>query len=655
MSFDGGFGVTAYARETLVNSVVQAAHYRHGDQFRVALRQAVTLAGVAFELSGTLFVEAPSLTLRAADKKARVSLSGWARVRLQAPGIDEACVVRLTAELLVPIALDGVEDGWDKLFLDLSQFDVVSAAIGVPWTSARSGGHASALKASAPFLQLLLDAVRPTAKKLLRVSVPIERLAQMQANLAVQELPFVPRIRLQAVSVLDGAFAACFDVFSGPTRETQGDLAALQQPWDQWGISTVGAASGGSSLQAIVAIQPGVLLKWGGMNIKFQIRKTPIEEGKRVDDVVLGLAPGAATLFVKVTIIRDDPFPDDHVQVLVSFAPMGQFIKILKTDVVLNSAGIAGFVDLATGLATDYVRSVVSDKLVSAGFRINWALSGAKYKGPLPGAEGAPGHALVQVTPAATAIDPAFVLSGLDVRFSRAHGTSSGFDDPADEPAVLPTVPALVNSPPEPFKVRRRLGLEDPALFWPIRARVITFQLPRHPTLRRDPSLRTVWSLVIKRQDDSTFEFLQDRWSDEPGADTLSIDLWSPDFYPSERIDMRCAHYRPPQNPAAALAPAATSRTYITDRFRRDRPFVRWHRDVAWQVEEDGQDVVKSKIRESAVHKTDIRERCQFCDTGGLTRAFNSAEQMQHLLSLPAPAEDNFRAALCAYCFPAHA
>jgi hypothetical protein len=285
--------------------------------------------------------------------------------------------------------------------------------------------------------------------------------------------------------------------------------------------------------------------------------------------------------------------------------------------------------------------------------KINWALSGAKFKGPLPAAEGSPGHALVEVTPAATAIDPAFVLSGVNVKFSRAHGTNSGFEDPADDPEVLPTTPTLVSSPPAPFKLGIRTGLIDPALFWPIRARVISFKLAEHPTLRRDPSLRTIWSIAVRRQDDSNVEFVQDRWSDEPGSDTLIIDLWSPQYYPSARIDLRCVHYRPPQDPAAALAASKFDRTYITDRFRRDSPFVRWHRDVAWETTENGVKVFKSKLRRSAIHKTDIRERCQFCDTGGMTRAYSSAEQTQQLPSLPAPEEKAFRTQLCPFCFPA--
>ena len=53
------------------------------------------------------------------------------------------------------------------------------------------------------------------------------------------------------------------------------------------------------------------------------------------------------------------------------------------------------------------------------------------------------------------------------------------------------------------------------------------------------------------------------------------------------------------------------------------------------------------------MHKTDIRQRCQFCDVGGKTRAYNSADQTEYMTALPALAEAGFRVALCQFCFPA--
>jgi hypothetical protein len=655
MSFDGGFGAAVFVREALINDVVRAMHFRHGDDFRTAISKTLTLAGDSATISGTMFVETPNLTLREVDKKARVALSAWARLRVQTAGVDEECVARLTAELLVPIVLDGVDKGFDQQFLDLSQFEVATAQVGVPWTSLPGGGHSKALAASEDFRKLLLDAVRPLAKKVLRINVPIEKIIQMQASLAAQSLPFVPQVRVQAVKVFDGAIAAGFDVFTGATRETQGDMATLQLPWIQWAARS--ALQGGSrgdenEVQAIVAIQPAVFLKWGGLNVKFQVQKTPLEDGKRIDDVVLGLARGAATLLVTLTNIHDDPLPDDHIAVLASIVPMGDFISITGTEVVFNTSALPGLIDLLGGLITDYVRSVVKDKVAGVALKANWALASAKYNGPLPGAEGAPGRALARVSPAATAIDPEFVLSGIHANISRGKPPGTGFDDPADDANVLPSTPVLSHRPPPPFKFRIRQG-QDSAYFWPIRVQMLSFEHSDHPTLRRDPSLRTVWSVTVRRQDESIVHFSQDLWSDDPGARILTMDLWSLEYYLSSHIDLRCVHYRLPSEAGAALASAVPERIYIEDRFRRDFPFARWHRDIAWFEMVDGERVVKSKLRESAVHKTDIRQRCQFCDVGGKTRAFSSAEQTQHLASLPAPDEAGFRMKLCPFCFPA--
>jgi len=116
---------------------------------------------------------------------------------------------------------------------------------------------------------------------------------------------------------------------------------------------------------------------------------------------------------------------------------------------------------------------------------------------------------------------------------------------------------------------------------------------------------------------------LQDNWTAEPGARELKLDLWSEDYYHASILSVRCAHYRPHEGQAPALAAVVPRVIDITDRFRRDFPFVRWHRSVSWL--EPGGTVPKSKLRASAVHKTDIRQRCKFCDTGGMTRAYNSA------------------------------
>jgi hypothetical protein len=645
MSFDGGFGAAVYVREGLINDVVKAMHFRHGDAFRASISQTLTLDGTSVVVSGVFYVEAPHVTLRAADGRTRVALSGWARLRLQAEGADEACLARLTAELLVPITLDEVVGKWDKqLFLDLSQFEIVSASVAIPWTSVVPGAHAPALALSAPFRQLLLDAVRPMAQRLLRVNVPISMLDQMESSLLIQQqVFFFPQIRPAAVKVLDGALAVGLDLFSGPERETSGDVNALELPWTEWatryaaelasaGIQHIAVSP--DEVQVVIAILPAMLLRYGGLNITLQVRlqaAAHLPEDKRIDEVTLGLAPGAATLLLKMTDINDDPSPDGHIQALVSIVPLNPYIHLLSTNVVFQSGGIVGLIDFATDLVTKYVRSMAKEAIGGAVRQANWLFAMARFAGDLPGAEGSPGQARVLVTHEGTVLDPGLVLAGIGAKVLPVHARNDNgaITGEIDDPDVLPGP--------------RGLGGRVP-----IRAREVRGEVPDHPTLRRDPSLRTAWSVLIRRQDGTTGEFSQDRWSADPGARALAIDLWSADFYLADRLEIRCAHYRPPNGPDLAAAPPAI--ITVVDRFKRNFPFVRWHREIGWTALEDGESVQKSKIRMSAVHKTDIRQRCKFCDAAKDDRKLGS-DGMEHFAALPPAAEDGFRVKLCEYCF----
>jgi hypothetical protein len=184
----------------------------------------------------------------------------------------------------------------------------------------------------------------------------------------------------------------------------------------------------------------------------------------------------------------------------------------------------------------------------------------------------------------------------------------------------------------------------------PIRARNVRFEVADHPTLRRDPSLRTRWTIVVRRFDGTTPEITHDAWSDESASRTLDLDLWSDEFYLASALDVTVAHYRPPYQPGAELLTMTSPHWIVADRFRRDLPYVRWHREISWDITVDGERVTKSKWRLSAVHKTSIWERCKFCDTGS-NRPIGPAG-MEYFATLPPVAKDGFRVELCPYCFP---
>jgi hypothetical protein len=652
MSFDGGFGAAVYIREDLINTVLKTMHFNHGDIFRVALSDTLSLDGVLVTLSGGFYVELPKVMLSAADGKARVALSGVARLRVQSSDTDESCIVRLTAILLVPFVLDDVGPSWnDQVFLDLSKFDIVSATVAVPWISALPGIHAPALATSAAFRQMLLDAIRPMAQKHLRINVPVRMIDQMELNLLASATVVLPTIRPAMIRVMDGALAVGFNLLEGGLPTTIGDPNTFEQPWNQWaaGLNAEDASIGSDiptqpeEVQIVVAIQPAMFLKFGGPNLSLQLRIRSIGklgDDKRIDDVTLNLVPNAATLLINITDINDDPFPDGHIRLLVTVIPFATEIYILSTDVVFKTGGLLGLIDDLTGLITDYVRALAKDAIGGSVREANWVFAMAKFAGDLPDAAGEPGNARVRVTHRGTALDPSYVLTGIAAEVIPVN-TQPDDSDPRDgavidNPDVLPRAEVIEAASNGHGRV-------------PIRSRTIRFGVAAHPTFRRDPTLRTFWSVRIEHQDRTVDEFSQDRWSDDPFALTLDIDLWSEKFYFADQLDVRCVHYRPPDGPV----PELTSEPIvlkIADRFRRDFPFVRWHRDIAWiTTSVDGTQTVNSKRRLSAIHKTDIRQRCEFCDTGDNRPIGPSG--MQNISVLPAIPEQDFRVKLCDFCF----
>ncbi|GFG50122.1 hypothetical protein CQY20_33715 [Mycolicibacterium agri] len=316
MSLDGGFGVVAYVRDTLVNDVLAAAHYRYADSFRAVVGTTINLDGEAISVSRQFYVDAPTISLRRADERARVSLTGWARVQLNQKGgqVNESALVRLDAVVLAPLVLEAEKVSFrEMVYLDLSNFDVVSAQLTLVWLSPMPGLKAPALVLSEKFRNLLVDAIRPMAKKYLRVNVPVDKIDQMRLTLTVN-LVFTPRIWPIAIGVLDGAFAVGFDVRDGDKFTTRGDIKLLQLPWERWATSLNAHRKAGnmqgyareSDGSVLVVMTAPLVLQYGGWTIDLQL-KLHSTENRRFGDTTLALAPGAIVLNTKVTQAQDWP------------------------------------------------------------------------------------------------------------------------------------------------------------------------------------------------------------------------------------------------------------------------------------------------------------------------------------------------------------
>jgi hypothetical protein len=164
----------------------------------------------------------------------------------------------------------------------------------------------------------------------------------------------------------------------------------------------------------------------------------------------------------------------------------------------------------------------------------------------------------------------------------------------------------------------------------------LTLQLDFFGRFIRDPTWRVRY--VIRRISDGAEVDAGDVWA---GPDPFGgpIDLWEDANYLETEFAVELQVERPPGRARAR----STESVKVLDLFDRAHPFARW-RKTHFFVR--GQ----SSIRLSAIHRTAIRERCAFGDTGTLRK--RSTYVMEALDSVPPPTEDGFSDRLCPYCFP---
>jgi hypothetical protein len=171
-----------------------------------------------------------------------------------------------------------------------------------------------------------------------------------------------------------------------------------------------------------------------------------------------------------------------------------------------------------------------------------------------------------------------------------------------------------------------------------IRERFLRLQHGFNSLLAIDPTYRIRYRL--RRGSNGSEVASGTVWSgsDTPFGDT--IDLWDDANVQETAFIAELVAERPPGSEAARH----TQTIDVVDLFDRSHPFVRWRK----QHFMSGSPVATTRL--SAIHRTAIRERCQFCDTGvGRDRSTYSLERLD---AVPAPEEDGFSTRLCPYCFP---
>jgi len=132
-------------------------------------------------------------------------------------------------------------------------------------------------------------------------------------------------------------------------------------------------------------------------------------------------------------------------------------------------------------------------------------------------------------------------------------------------------------------------------------------------------------------------------WSGE-GTDPQCdpIDIWQPSLYLETSYIATVTIEKPPGTQVGA----DKATIQIGDKFDRSHPYARWWQMHYWRTGTPPVQVIQRKMRRSAIHKTDVRERCLFCDVRA-GKFYN----IEPLDTLPPPDESKFRNSLCQYCF----
>ena len=159
------------------------------------------------------------------------------------------------------------------------------------------------------------------------------------------------------------------------------------------------------------------------------------------------------------------------------------------------------------------------------------------------------------------------------------------------------------------------------------------------PLLLADPTYRLRYQ--VRRGSDDVTVLSGVGWSGSPTFGDR-LDMWDPSVIQETTYNIEVSLERPP----GTQIDHTNRPVLVQDLFDRSHPFARWHRRTVFYT---GNPVIsKEKVRISAVHKTDIHERCQFSDAGTVR---SSEYTVQALDAVPPPDDPDFSSRLCPYCF----
>lgn len=614
MSDLGGFFAVSYLAERVLLEGLDAA-------WKVRWRDAAGLAGWAtdtpvgrLEVSGAVSLNKPQLALSGAANAVQLSLSAVARLDLMLDGIQAGGVfIEAAAHVDVPVRVTH-EGGFHKAVVDLTGIVLQEAQLRLTWYRSPPGGRSVTAVLSPEARQALTAQFVRRAQPYLTFRLPTDEIWLAELTAMTKGNPgsiiFMPFIKIGGVRILDGWLALGLDATSS-IGESHGDPALIGPPPDAptpLPHSGLAAEETGDGTLRLI-LDPALVLAYLTANAKFALRLATVARPDihPSEDITIRLEDDSVVVNAGGTVDAPDPF--SGTMPFTADLRVRPFIaKNTRTVYASVSPNIRvdapWYLDVIGGIA-DFFGIDVFAKLRRANQSMLAVLFGVKAEEKIPDM----GDMHGRIEGRRIVLRPNLVAI-----FGEAQLKSWWSGPDALTPRVIDGVP-----------IRKQF-----------------LQLKLNPLysnpLLTDPTYRINYR--IRRGSNGTQVDAGAGWS---GPDPFGgpIDLWDSLNYLETEFNVDLSVERPPGREVARHS----QKVKVLDLFDRAHPYVRWRKTHHYTGG-------RSKIRLSAVHRTAIRERCQFCDAG--TQRDRSTYVIQSLDSIPAPQEDGFSNELCPYCFPPH-
>jgi hypothetical protein len=612
----GGYFAVTYIAEHVFTDAIDAAWYFHWDEWAVgAARWAADTPFGRLEAAGAVSLAKPEFALRGATNTVGIRLIANCRFELMLDGTASGGVfIKADASVSVPVKVSQ-DEVFHKAVVDLSGITLESTQLRLTWFEGPTSSNSEAALLSRPARTALTDELRRRAANFLTFRIPTDKFWEMELSVMTKGNPgsiiFTPFIKLGAARILDGWFALGVDATSS-IAETHGDPARIgppPAPPPPGPAPMPQADPGDASLRVI--LDPNLVRTYLIENAKFALRLAAAIHPTFHPSENVGITLENDTVVVRATGAVDapDPFPgtvpftaDVRVRPFIPKNTSTVYASV-KPDV---RADTPLFLEIIGAIA-DFFGADVFEKLRRANRSEMAILFGAKVVQKIPGSR----YLTARIAARQLVMRPDLVGIYGEAFVGPRPPSPGGFE--ADlTPSVFPT-----------FWIRHR--------FLRLRHRGVFFGI--------DPTYRIRYR--IRRGSNGAEVTAGVTWSGSHEPFGRPVDLWDNANVLEKSFTVELAVERPPGTVLARHTQSVT----ILDLFDRSHPFVRWRKKHFFT---GGGPIT----RLSAIHRTDIRKRCKFCDIGTLRNQFTY--DIEPLDSLPAPEVEGFSSRLCKYCFPDH-